>query len=222
MSALSNLHTPELFERGYSSRTWRDYRHLVALCIQEAEPGLIVDVGAGLGFFVEACTRYGFRCVGLEGSGYAVETARRRYSMDIREHLLERPFPGELEGAAVVVCNQTLEHLEARLADFVLLEAHRILRPRGLLVITSPCYHNRQQRKEATHINLYTPSRLRAAVLRAGFRRSVATDTPRPVMGTGRVGRWLMRVVFRIWPADWLSETADCLAYKDAEACETP
>ncbi len=219
MSGVSNLHTPELFERGYAHRTWRDYRWLVALCVRESDPGLIVDIGAGLGFFVEASERYGLQCVGLEGSAYAVQVARRRYPMDIREHLLERTFPADLEGAAVVVCNQTLEHVEAAVADHVLREAYRILRPGGLLVVTSPCYHNPQERREATHINLYTPTRLRAAVLDAGFCRYVATDSPRSILGTSRLARWLVRAAFRIWPADWLSDSADCLAYKDREEC---
>jgi SAM-dependent methyltransferase len=220
---MSTLHTPDSFAKAYSGRTWRDYRQLVALCVREANPGLIVDVGAGLGFFVEACARYGLRCVGLEGSGYAVQAARQRCpAMDIREHQLEHRFPGGLEGAAVVICNQTLEHLEGRVADAVLCEAHRILSSRGVLVVTSPCFYNRQQRMEPTHINLYTPSRLQAAVLRAGFRQCVPINTPRPMLGTSRTGRWLMRVAFRLWPTDWLSDSADCLAYKDAETCETP
>jgi SAM-dependent methyltransferase len=179
---------------------------------------LVVDVGAGLGFFVEACGRYGLRCVGIEGSAYAVEAALRRSPMDIRQHRLEQPFPADLEGAAVVVCNQTIEHLETAVADHVLREAYRVLRPGGLLVVTSPCYYNRGQRKEQTHINLYTPGRLRAAVLSAGFRRYVANDIPRQILGKGRLGRWLVRMAFRVWPADWLSDSADCLAYKD-ERC---
>ena len=219
MNPVSNLHTPEVFERAYAGRTWRDYCWLVALCVREADPGLLVDVGAGLGFFVEACGRYGLRCVGLEGSGYAVEAAQRRYPIDLRQHLLERPFPADLEGVAAVVCNQTIEHLDATVAEHVLREAHRILRPGGLLVVTSPCYYNRQQRMEPTHINLYTPSRLRGAVLRAGFRRYRATDTPRPILGTGRLARWVVRTAFRVWPADWLSDSADCLAYKDEGEC---
>jgi SAM-dependent methyltransferase len=218
VSGVSNLHTPELFEQAYAGRTWRDYRWLVAVCVREADPGLVVDVGAGLGFFVEACGRYGLRCVGLEGSGYAVEAARQRYPMDIRQHRLERPFPSDLEGAAVVVCNQTIEHLETTVADHVLREAYRVLRPGGLLLVTSPCYYNRRQRMEQTHINLYTPTRLRAAVLGAGFRRYLANNTPRPILGKGRLGRWLVRMAFRGWPADWLSDSADCLAYKDEQS----
>jgi len=219
MNPVSNLHTPELFERAYADRTWRDYRWLVALCVQKADPGLIVDVGAGLGFFVEACGRYGLRCVGLEGSAYAVEAAQRRYPMDMRQHLLERPFPADLEGATVVVCNQTIEHLKGAVADRVLREAHRILPPGGLLVVASPCYYNCQQRMEPTHINLYTPGRLRVTVLRAGFRRYIATDTPRQILGTSRLGRWVVRAAFQVWAADWLSDSANCLAYKDEDQC---
>src|SRR5438552_14373106 len=76
-----NIHSPEAFAQAYGQRDWRHYRWLVAVCVEHAEPGLVVDVGAGLGLFVEACLRYGLPCVGLEGSVYAVETARQRFSM---------------------------------------------------------------------------------------------------------------------------------------------
>ncbi|HUS14667.1 MAG TPA: hypothetical protein VM536_06565, partial [Chloroflexia bacterium] len=57
---------------------WRFFKAMLADCIHEAEPGRFLDVGSGLGFFVECCDRFGIPCEGLEGSAYAVAQASAR------------------------------------------------------------------------------------------------------------------------------------------------
>jgi SAM-dependent methyltransferase len=209
-----NIHSPSDFERDYSGRNWRFYRDLVAECVARAEPGPILDVGAGLGFFVEACQRYGLRCTGLEGSDYAVRLARGRYPVDMRQHYLSRPWPFSEGTFSVVVCNQTIEHLTPTTAEIVLRESFRVLRPGGLLIIASPCLHDPVQAAEATHINLYTPKRLRAAVNAAGFRDYRANDSPRLLLGASRPMEALLKIVFRLMPLDFLSVSANCFAHK--------
>ena len=61
------------FEKWYSNRDWRFYRPILSEVIFFSEPGPILDVGAGTGLFVEAALRWGIDCVGIEGSGEAVE-----------------------------------------------------------------------------------------------------------------------------------------------------
>ena len=39
----SNIHSPELFVQAYGQRDWRHYRWLVSVCVEQSEPGLIVD-----------------------------------------------------------------------------------------------------------------------------------------------------------------------------------
>ena len=209
-----NIHMPSDFERDYRGRDWRSYRDLVAACVARAEPGPIVDVGAGLGFFAEACERYGLRCIGLEGSAHAVQLARRRYPLDIRQHFLSRPWPLEDMSFSAVVCNQTIEHLKPDISDMLLRESFRVLRPGGLLAIFSPCRYDPVQAAEPTHINLYTPSRLRAAVGAAGFVGYRAYDSPRLLLGGNRLMEILVRIVFRLAPLDFLSGSANCFAYK--------
>ena len=209
-----NIHTVEDFHRAYGGREWTFYRGVVVACVYHGEPGPILDLGAGLGLFVEACNRYGLRCIGLEGSEYAVEAARKRYPMEIHHHYLSQRLPFEDDSFSVVVCNQTIEHVSHDTAAFLLEESHRVLRKGGAIIINSPCYYDGVQRKERTHVNLYTPSTLRRAVGAAGFSRYVATDSPKPILGKNRIPFGMARLVFRFVPADLLSATANCVAYK--------
>ncbi len=209
-----NIHSPELFAQAYAQRDWRHYRWLVAVCVEHGEPGLIVDLGAGLGFFVEACVRYGLPCVGLEGSEDAIDMAKKRYPMEIRHHYLSRPLPFDGESVAVVVCNQTIEHLTPQIARHLLRESYRVLRRSGLLAIYSPCRYEPTQAAEPTHINLYTPRRLRAEVMEASFRQYKAVDFARPILGKGKVTRAIATLALRLTSWEMLSASANCLAYK--------
>jgi len=209
-----NIHSADDFARAYTGRDWRAYRWLVAVCVEHGDPGPILDIGAGTGLFVEACQRYGLTCVGLEGSADAVEAARSRYPVDVRQHFLSRPLPFEDAAFSVAVCNQTIEHLTPEIARNVLRESLRVLRPRGLLAIYSPCRHDPVQAAEPTHINLYTPAKLREVVVAEGFTKYRAIDDARPVFGTSRPMRVLASLIFRVSKWDMLSESANCLAHK--------
>lgn len=209
-----NIHSPEDLVQVYAERDWRHYRWLVAVCVEHAEPGLIVDIGAGLGFFVEACARYGLPCVGLEGSAYAVGTARGRFDVDVRHQYLSQPLPFDDGTIAAVVCNQTIEHLPPEIARHVLGESHRVLRQHGLLAIYSPSRYEPTQAAEPGHINLYTPRRLRAEVTAAGFAEYRAVDFARPIFGKSRAMRTAANLLLKLtgWPV--LSASANCLAFK--------
>lgn len=209
-----NIHSPEALVEAYAGRDWRHYRWLVAVCVEHAEPGLIVEVGAGLGFFVEACARYGLPCVGLEGSAYAVGTARQRFDVDMRHQYLSQPLPFDDETIAAVVCNQTIEHLPPEIARHVLGESHRVLRQHGLLAIFSPGCYEPTQAAEAGHINLYTPRRLREQVTAAGLVEYRAVDFARPIFGKSPAMRTAANLLLKLTRWSVLSASANCLAFK--------
>lgn len=208
-----NIHTADDFAHAYSGRDWRHYRWLVAVCVEHGEPGLIVDFGAGLGFFVEACARFGLTAVGSKRLGHAVEGAKKRYRIDIRHHYLSHPLRFEEGGVSSVVMNQTIEHLPPGIAQQALVESFRILRRGGLLAIYPPCRFDPTQGSEPTAINLYSSRRLREEVVPAGSTNYRATDSARLIFAGSRILRLEASTAFRMSRSDFLSSTADCLAY---------
>jgi len=210
-----NLHTKEIFEQAYGNRDWNWYRSLVAESIKYGMPGKWLDLGAGLGFFVECSQRFGIDCTGLEGSAYAVNEAKKRYTgIDIKQHFLEDGLPFENNSISTIVCHQTIEHISPEAARIMLKESYRVLKKDGVILIYSPCIYNRKQRTEETHINLYKPKQLAAELNRTGFVNIRRMDNPRMFLGNYRIAKFIMSGIFKIFPFDFLSASANCIAVK--------
>ena len=113
-----------------------------ALLLGEARRGeRVLDLGCGTGRFVAALRDAGADAVGVEIAEAALERARVvAPGADLR--LLEPDGSIPLEHASVdlVWCSEVLEH--AADAGHLLLEARRVLRPGGRLLVTVP-YHGR-------------------------------------------------------------------------------
>ena len=212
-----NLHTKEIFERAYGDRDWNWYRGLLAKSIRYGMPGKWLDLGAGLGLFVECARRFGIDCVGLEGSEWAINEAKKRFPhIDIRQHFLEDRFPFEDNSFSTIMCHQTIEHVCPEVAKFMLKECYRVLAKEGIILIYSPCIYDKKQKVEETHINLYKPSRLRAEVKDAGFVNIKAIDSPRMILGNWLIPRYIIKNLFKKFPLDFLSATANCISFKSA------
>jgi SAM-dependent methyltransferase len=215
----NNIHGAPDFRREYAERTWAFYRGLVSHCIALSMPGKIVDVGAGLGLLTECACRYGLDCTGLEPSAYAVREGIARYpGLDLRQHVLPDRLPFETGGVATVVANQVIEHLEPGSAEIMLTEGYRVLVPGGAMMVFSPSRRDRRQRKEPSHVNLYTPASLQTAMRAAGFVKLLPLDSPLQ-LGHARVLGYMSWVLFRLFP-DRRSRTANCVGYKPEE--DTP
>jgi 2-polyprenyl-3-methyl-5-hydroxy-6-metoxy-1,4-benzoquinol methylase len=84
----------QYFEEIYATRTWEYYRPIVAHVVANSAPGPILDIGAGTGLFVEAASRWGLDCQGIEGSGEAVAIGRKRHDgLRLSQHYLSAPWP---------------------------------------------------------------------------------------------------------------------------------
>jgi ubiquinone/menaquinone biosynthesis C-methylase UbiE len=157
---------------------WRRRR---ALLLAEARPGeRVLDLGCGAGRFVAALAAAGAEPVGVELAQAALDRAARNApGADLR--LLEDDGSLPLDHASVdlVWCSEVLEHV----ADtaHVLLEARRVLRPGGRLLVTVP-FHGRVKgaliafaRFDAhfdplgDHLRFYTRTSLAATLRDAGF-----------------------------------------------------
>lgn len=207
-----NLHTEELFVKYYSDRDWNKYRHLLAQVVQYAPPGKILDLGCGLGFFVECATCFGFDVEGIEGSKYAVQICKTK-NLKVKKQLLSDPLPYANKTISTIILNQVIEHLPNDVAKFVLQEAFRVLEKNGIVIIKSPCKFDPIQAREETHINLYAPSELFKEVEVAGFTVINKQNTCRN-FGLGRVGRIGTILLSKIVSWDMLYKSANCIAIK--------
>ena len=219
MRPAPSVYDQDLYELSYADTNWNSARRLLARCIRKGKPGCILDIGCGLGFFVECCHLFSVPCIGLEGSAYAVDAAKKRVpGLDIRQHYLENPFPFEDGTFSIVVCNQVIEHLPGETAKHALREAYRVLSGGGAVFVYSPSIFNRRQAKDPTHINLHSPRSLKKELTAAGFSRvrnfnNALKFTWAPLAPLNKV----IRALFTLAPLPFLSSTANCMAIKSAE-----
>jgi SAM-dependent methyltransferase len=204
------------FDKWYASRNWEFYLPIVRQIMAYSMPGPILDVGAGAGFLVECAVQWGLDCKGIEGSSAAIQIAHVRCpSLQLTQVLLSDRFPFGTESFQTVIMNQVIEHLEEDVVHSALSEAFRVLRKGGAILVFSPSRFNKyESRIDPTHINMLSPTELRAALCIAGFRQIWAMDTPLWLLGNNRIGRALMSRVFRATGWERLSATANCRAYK--------
>lgn len=213
------IYNRTLYEFSYADTDWNTARRLLARCIRKGKPGTILDIGCGLGFFVECCHRFGVPCTGIEGSAYAIEAAQAREpGLDMRQHNLEDPFPFSDGVFAMAVCNQVIEHLPGTTARHALKEAYRVLSGGGTIFVYSPSIFNRQQAQDPTHINLHSPRSLKAELTAAGFRQVRHFNNPfKFTPGPLRPLNQIIRALFTVAPISFLSSTANCMAIKPEE-----
>ncbi|MHC1742598.1 MAG: class I SAM-dependent methyltransferase [Syntrophobacteraceae bacterium] len=100
-----------------------------------SEPGRLLDVGCGYGFFLDHMVRRGWNAKGIEISATARHYGRERLRLDVSSRPLPRPDWGDAT-FDVVSLLYVIEHLPDPIA--AVKEAHRLLRPGGLLVLRWP------------------------------------------------------------------------------------
>jgi SAM-dependent methyltransferase len=152
-----------------------------ALLLAEARPGeRVLDLGCGAGRFTGALRAAGADPVGVELAAAALERARENVpGGDFRLVEPDGSLPLGHGEVALVWCSEVLEHV-ADTAGF-LLEARRVLRRGGRLLLTVP-FHARGQaallaltRFEAhfdplgQHLRFYTRRSLRDTLAACGF-----------------------------------------------------
>jgi 2-polyprenyl-3-methyl-5-hydroxy-6-metoxy-1,4-benzoquinol methylase len=167
-----NTHAPTIRESYL--RTAKSQVHL----IQEYASGTnLLDVGCAQGFFLFSASQAGYTTKGIEISQDAAEYARREFGLDIEA----KPFE-ELRFAEnhfdVVTLWQVLEHVPYPLA--VLQEVHRILKPGGLLAVSTPDIGGISARIlgkrwwdiKRLHVNQFTIKTLTDILQNAGFKNT--------------------------------------------------
>jgi SAM-dependent methyltransferase len=97
--------------------------------------GRLLDVGCATGTLLELARLRGWQVAGVDISEYATQIARDYYSLDVfTGELAEAAYPDK--GFDVVVMDDLIEHVADPSA--LVREAHRVLKPRGLLTLNTP------------------------------------------------------------------------------------
>jgi len=149
-------------------------------------PGILVlDYGCGPGFLIEKLLAKDVRCHGLENSPKAVELVNQKFhnhpnwmgAVEVREP--PAPFPDE--SFDVITCLETLEHLLDDRLSVVVKEIHRLLKPGGVALFTTPnnedllrshvyCPFCETSFHKVQHVRVFSESSMRALLESHGFR----------------------------------------------------
>ncbi len=100
-------------------------------------PGRLLDVGCGSGYYLNEMRELGWRVEGLDPDEHAVRVAQEIYGLKVNLGTLE-DIRLESDSFDVITVNHVLEHV----LDPVQLiqECNRILKPNGLLLVSTPNY----------------------------------------------------------------------------------
>jgi 2-polyprenyl-3-methyl-5-hydroxy-6-metoxy-1,4-benzoquinol methylase len=135
----------------------------------------LLDIGCAQGFFLFNASKAGYAAKGVEISQDAVAYARNEFGLDVEA----QPFEELRFGAAhfdVVTLWQVLEHVPYPLT--MLREVNRILRPGGLVVVSTPdiggipakILRKKWWDIKRLHINQFATKTLAHVLRNAGFR----------------------------------------------------
>ena len=165
--------------------------------VEKHKPKKVLDAGCGRGFYVTMLSRYPFikEIHGVDVSDYYLKRAQNALGEDKRVKLTKGSIyklPHKDRYFDCIILSEVLEHLDDE--PKVLAELKRVLKPGGRLLISVPHenfpflwdplnwvlmhFFNTHVNKDiwwlagmwADHERLYTPERLKATVVKAGYK----------------------------------------------------
>jgi SAM-dependent methyltransferase len=130
--------TPGVPASSGQDRARRQARMLTDVLRDVTPPASIVDVGCGDGAATSLAAQVspGHRIVGLDWSASALRHARSRGLILVRAEVEPAGLPIASGRADVVIMGELIEHLVD--PDSALEEAHRVLKPGGTLLLSTP------------------------------------------------------------------------------------
>ncbi|MFD3166324.1 class I SAM-dependent methyltransferase [Herpetosiphon sp. NSE202] len=156
--------------------------------------GPVLDVGCGAGPGLRYIRSRGATAIGADPSIYALREAAKLIQVDLVQMDAAPRFPFADQTFGMVLANEVIEHVPDGV-EF-LLECARVLKPSGMVFLTTPNLWDIRRvlaplvgkvwsgDTDPTHINLYTPWRLRQDLKTAGFQQPRIKTGFKPI-------RWL-------------------------------
>lgn len=169
------MENPERFDPNGEAGTLIDAEHRARYIFgaQVVEGRSVLDASCGTGYGIEILSKAGAATVtGVDISAEAIGEAKSRFGKFAAE-LVEadlRKLPFEDDSFDAVVSFETIEHMEE--PQKALAELDRVLRPDGILVISSPNPDGYVGGNEH-HVHEFRPAELREAV--GGLRKNLTS-----------------------------------------------
>ncbi len=193
----------------HKNRDWKYYE--IYLKRFKSNPSPILEMGSGLGLFLEACKNNNIEATGLE---YEIEGVMNTKSKGLvaMQHDLSEPVPFLNETFSAVFSNQVIEHLKPATQKLMISEAYRVLKPGGQVLIQSPCKHFEAARLDKYHISLLAPTELKRMMELVGFVRcNLSYNRMQTIQG---VPDSEIETLWKRYKPDAFSKDATVFAYK--------
>jgi len=154
---------------------WRETRYLRFMTLANEPLGKMLDVGCGGGRLLNRMKKRGWQVEGVDFDAQAIAKVSEKYG--IKAHVGDLLQCELASNSFDVICmSQTIEHLYH--PDATLRESLRILKPGGLLVMTTPNAESLGAREYGScwrgweaprHLHLFSVNSLRQLTQNAGF-----------------------------------------------------
>jgi len=122
----------------------------------------ILDIGCGIGSFIEAVTPFGYDNYGLEASEYGLKRCKEK-GINCSSFFLQKntPLPFNDNFFSLVVMNQVIEHVDKPTGQYYIKEILRVLEPGGVAIIKSPSAYCKIWRTDPHHVYCWKPNELK-------------------------------------------------------------
>lgn len=198
----------------YATRSWKDYRTLLAEFVCFAEGGPLLDVGCGYGFLLECARQFGTTAIGLDASKSALAYCTRLHPLiDVRSWKGGEDLPIESESIGGAVLNEFIDHITFEQNKLLFRELSRVLKPGGLLLVKSPSKHNRFD-QDCGHVTFFSPGEFREFVQSFSFEILDQPYIPQPILGASRLASLAVRLATIVYKPEKWSARIDLIARK--------
>jgi len=152
------------FETYYEDIDIKSYRNLLSeafIYYDGNQFKRVLDMGCGIGLFLESIQPFGFQSNGLEASRYGVNRCIEK-GLNCQDFFFEKgkKLPFEKNTFSMVLLNQVIEHLSKETGQYYIGEIIRVLEPGGVAIIKSPSKYSKIWRTDPHHIYCWKPNEL--------------------------------------------------------------
>jgi 2-polyprenyl-3-methyl-5-hydroxy-6-metoxy-1,4-benzoquinol methylase len=187
----------------------RNEKHRVQLFKRIIKKGKVLDIGCGYGYFLAACRQNGYEVQGLDISSWAAEYTRKKLNIPVVVGTL-CALEAKPHSFDVITMWHFLEH--TRNPRQVLLEAKKMLKEDGLLVVEVPNYKGTDAQRSWNnwvgwqlpyHFCHFTPGNLIELLSQVGFEviktKDYHSETVKMSLQTIPVVRYFARIIAKMY-----------------------